>query len=53
MSISESNERFQRVLDQLMNLYQSLNDQGQNRRDALRLVFSTACLSPDVMGVGF
>ena len=52
MSIPESNERYQPVLQALTGHYQNLRDSNVGNQNALRSVFTLACISPDVMGVG-
>jgi hypothetical protein len=52
MGISSNNERYMPVMSTLSSHYEAAQASGLNARDAARSVFSLACLSPDVMGIG-
>ena len=52
MSLSSSHDRYQSTYTAFSTYYQQLRDDGVGAQNALRSVFTTACLSPDVMGVG-
>ena len=52
MSIPAEDTRFPSMFQALSTHYQSLVDNGSQPLDALRSAFTTACLSPDVMGIG-
>ena len=52
MSIPSSSDRYQHSIDTLRAYYERLRADEIGALNALRSVFTTACLSPDVMGVG-
>ena len=52
MSLPDTLDRHNQVLQFLQNHFTTLRNEGVDSRSALRSVFTVACLSPDVMGVG-
>ena len=52
MSIPESDSRYNAIHTELQNQYQNLINNNVTPRAALKLIFTIACLSPDVMGLG-
>ena len=52
MGIPMDHERYEETLQVLTDHHQIALTAGLNQRDATRSVFTIACLSPDVMGIG-
>ena len=52
MGLPSDHERYEHTLNLLTAHYQALRDAGQNTTYSARSVFSLACMSPDVMGIG-
>ena len=52
MGVDASDSRYANIVMTLTTHYDTARSQGLSARDANRSVFSIACLSPDIMGVG-
>ena len=52
MGLPARHERYEHTLTLLTAHYDALRMAGEGNRFSTRAVFSLACMSPDVMGVG-
>ena len=52
MGLPPNHERYDHTLSLFTAHYQALRDAGQDHSYSVRSVFSLACMSPDVMGIG-